>query len=245
METYRERIGESHPCTKCAEIDLAVTLRLLGNSAQARAIDERALEQLRTSLGHDHVYSLIASINLASDLSALGETEAALALNNETLERCERVLGPDHPTTLAASLNTALDLRAQNRADDGDKRHTDVLSRYRRVLGDEHPATVNAAKGIRADCDVDPLPLSRTFRPIQSATCSTAGSLVSLACCGSAGIWMRFLAQPGWIDFGHSCLSVQFPALFVPRGKERISQCGPPSAGELADLPIGAVVGAA
>ncbi|SMD27174.1 Tetratricopeptide repeat-containing protein [Kibdelosporangium aridum] len=159
VETYRERIGESHPYTKCAEIDLAVTLRLLGNSAQARAIDERALEQLRTSLGHDHVYSLIASINLASDLSALGETEAALALNNETLERCERVLGPDHPTTLAASLNTALDLRAQNRADDGDKRHTDVLSRYRRVLGDEHPATVNAAKGIRADCDVDPLPL--------------------------------------------------------------------------------------
>jgi tetratricopeptide (TPR) repeat protein len=159
MESYRIQMGEHHPYTKCAEVDLAVTLRLLGDPAAACSVNERSLEKLREVLGPDHVHAILCSINLASDLAAVGDEERALALTTEALGRAERVLGDDHPTTLAASLNLVLDLRALGRGADAEKRYADVLSRYRKVLGEQHPATINATKGIRADCDIDPLPL--------------------------------------------------------------------------------------
>jgi hypothetical protein len=45
------------------------------------------------------------------------------------------------------------------REQDAEKRYPDVLARYRRVLGEKHRATTNASMNIRADCDIDPLPL--------------------------------------------------------------------------------------
>ncbi|WP_281065646.1 FxSxx-COOH system tetratricopeptide repeat protein [Kibdelosporangium banguiense] len=156
---YRSSMGDDHPFTRCAEVDLAVTLRLQGDPAAARTLNERALEQLRATLGADHVHAILCSINLASDLAALGESEAAVALNTDAYERGERVLGPDHPTTLAASLNLVLDLRSVGREPDAEKRYADVLARYRRVLGEKHRATTNASMNVRADCDIDPLPL--------------------------------------------------------------------------------------
>jgi hypothetical protein len=159
LQIYREKMGEHHPYTYCAIVDLAVTQRLLGDPATARELDERALEQLRAALGPDHVHAITCAINLASDRAAQGDAEAALAIDTDAVERAERTLGVDHPTTLAASLNLVFDLRALGREQDAEKGYADVLSRYRRVLGERHQATVNAAKGIRADCDIDPLPL--------------------------------------------------------------------------------------
>ncbi len=159
LESYRENMGEQHPYTKCAEVDLAVTLRLLGDPAAARVINERALEQLRSTLSPDHPHAILCAINLASDLAALGDAEAAFALGSDALERAERALGADHPTTLAASLNLVLDLRAIGRDQDAEKRYPDVMARYRKTLGDKHRATTNASMNIRADCDIDPLPL--------------------------------------------------------------------------------------
>jgi tetratricopeptide (TPR) repeat protein len=158
-ERYRVNLGERHPYTFCAAVDLAVTLRLLGSASAAREMDERSLEQLRTALGPDHVHAIICAINLASDLAALGKTENALTVGAEAFERSERVLGPDHPTTLAASLNLALDLRTIGREQEAEKRYADVLTRYRKTLGEHHPGTIAATQGIRADCDIDPLPL--------------------------------------------------------------------------------------
>ncbi|MFD1044354.1 FxSxx-COOH system tetratricopeptide repeat protein [Kibdelosporangium lantanae] len=159
MMRYRTTMGDDHPYTKCAEVDLAVTLRLLGDPTAARAINERAADALRHSLGADHPYTVLCTINLASDISAVGETDAAIVLTTDALERSERVLGPDHPTTLAASLNLVIDLRTAGRGQEAEKRYADVLTRYRQVLGPEHRATVNAGRGVRADCDIDPLPM--------------------------------------------------------------------------------------
>jgi tetratricopeptide (TPR) repeat protein len=159
FDRYRQKLGEYHPNTLSALVDLAVTLRLLGDAAGARQLDERSLEQFRAALGPDHPYGVVSAINLASDLAALGETEAALALGTEALDRANRVLGADHPTTLAALTNLALDLRTLGRTQEAETKHAEVLTRYRRVLGDAHPATMAAASGVRADCDIDPLPL--------------------------------------------------------------------------------------
>ena len=159
FDRYRQNLGEHHPHTLSALVDLAVTLRLLGDAASARQLDERSLEQFRAALGPDHPHAIVSAINLASDLAALGETEAALALDTETLDRANRVLGTDHPTTLAAVTNLALDLRTLGRTQEAETKHADVLTRYRHVLGDAHPATMAAASGVRAHCDIDPLPL--------------------------------------------------------------------------------------
>jgi hypothetical protein len=159
VERYRRNMGEDHPYTYCAIIDLAVTLRLHGDAAGAKQLDERALEQLRLKLGTDHVHSIICAINLASDHAALGDTEVAVAMGIEASERSNNALGVDHPTSLAASLNLVLDLRTLNRGQEAESRYADVLTRYRKVLGNQHPATIAAGKGIRADCDLDPLPL--------------------------------------------------------------------------------------
>jgi tetratricopeptide (TPR) repeat protein len=160
FERYHQNLGEHHPHTLSALVDLAVTLRLLGDAAGARQLDERSLEQFRAALGPDHPYAIVSAINLASDLAALGETEAALALDIEALDRANRVLGTDHPTTLAVVTNLALDLRTLGRTQEAETKYADVLTRYRRVLGDAHPATTAAASGQRADCDIDPLPIS-------------------------------------------------------------------------------------
>ncbi|HEX3791699.1 MAG TPA: FxSxx-COOH system tetratricopeptide repeat protein [Pseudonocardiaceae bacterium] len=159
FERYRGRLGDTHPYTLCAKTDLAVTLRLLGDAAAARELDERALEVLRDELGWDHVFSIVCSINLASDLAALGEAEAALGINSDALERSERVLGADHPTSLAVGLNLVLDQRALGRDEEGKQRYADTLAGYRKVLGQRHPATIAAGHGVRADCDMDPLPM--------------------------------------------------------------------------------------
>lgn len=159
VERYQRNMGEDHPYTVCAEVDYAVTLRLLGDVEEARTLDEQSLQKLRTRIGADHVHAIVCAINLASDNAALGNLPTALEQDTDALERAERVLGVDHPTTLAASLNLVLDMRALNRGDEVESRYADVLGRYRRVLGASHPATSAAAKGDRANCDVDPLPL--------------------------------------------------------------------------------------
>ncbi|WP_307793371.1 FxSxx-COOH system tetratricopeptide repeat protein [Amycolatopsis sp. MtRt-6] len=159
FERYRRNLGEHHPHTMAAAVDLAVTLRLFGNAAAARQLDERSLGQLREALGPDHPSAVLCGINLASDLSALGETAVALELGTNMLARAERVLGKDHPTTLAAALNRALDLRTSGQSQEAETLYADVLARYRMVLGESHPGTIAASKGVRADCDIDPLPL--------------------------------------------------------------------------------------
>jgi tetratricopeptide (TPR) repeat protein len=159
FERYRIALGEHHPHTLSAAIDLAVTLRLLGNAADARQLDERSLEQFRMALGPDHPYAIVSAVCLASDLAALGETDAALTLGEDALGRANRALGRDHPTTLAAALNYVLDLRVLGRDQEAETQFTDVVDRYRHVLGESHPATLAASRGVRADCDIDPLPL--------------------------------------------------------------------------------------
>jgi tetratricopeptide (TPR) repeat protein len=156
---YRSLLGERHPHTLSAAVNLAVTLRLLEDAKAARLHNERSLEWFRAALGADHPHAIACAINLASDLAACGDPAAALALGNEALGRARRVLGDHHPTTLAASLNVAIDLGATGHTTEADNRYAETLARYRRVLGEDHPATRAAHARVRANCDIDPLPM--------------------------------------------------------------------------------------
>ncbi|WP_326944220.1 FxSxx-COOH system tetratricopeptide repeat protein [Amycolatopsis sp. NBC_01307] len=159
FDLYRESLGEKHPHTLSAALDLGVTMRLSGDPASARTLNERSLEEFRAQLGEDHPHTIVCGINVASDLAALDRIEEAAERDVELLARSRRVLGEDHPTTLAVQLNRSLDLRVLGQPEEADELYVDVMDRYRQVLGEAHPGTVAASRGVRADCDIDPMPL--------------------------------------------------------------------------------------
>src|SRR5437667_275377 len=117
-EQWRERLGDDDQHTRAATHYLAGALREMGRYADARALDQDALDRHRRAPGADHPQTLAAASHLAGALRALGEVEAARDLDQDTLERKRRVLGADHPDTLASANNLAADLRVLGEAED-------------------------------------------------------------------------------------------------------------------------------
>ena len=156
---YRRKFGDFHSYTLSACTNLAIVIRLQGDPVAACQMDRDTLGRLEDSLGADHAVTLSCATNLASDLYAIGDYQAAYERDTDTLARSERMLGVEHPSTLACSVNLAMDLRALARVNEADKMLGDTMARFRKVLGEKHPATLNALQSLRADCDVDPMPI--------------------------------------------------------------------------------------
>ncbi|WIV61292.1 FxSxx-COOH system tetratricopeptide repeat protein [Amycolatopsis nalaikhensis] len=159
LALYRNSLGDRHPHTLAAEVDIGVTLRLLGDPDGALARDERALNGLRDRLGPVHPHVLACSINTANDWFALGDVRRSLRINTETLARLRRALPEGHPTALAARLNRALDLERLGRVREAVSQHREVLSAAYRAFRLGHPAIAAAENAVRAECDIDPMPL--------------------------------------------------------------------------------------
>jgi len=156
---YEITLGPEHPYTLYARTNLAIVLRLLGQAQTAHDHNTSVFHLLGQLLGRDHVLTLTCATNLASDMAALGDHQSAHDLDADTLERTRVQLGAEHPSTLACALNLAFDRMALGRVDEGERLFVDVMTAYRRVLGDEHPVIVAAEARVRANCDVDPMPL--------------------------------------------------------------------------------------
>ncbi|NMO55108.1 tetratricopeptide repeat protein [Actinoplanes sp. TBRC 11911] len=156
---YQRMFGPSHAYTLSARTNLAIVHRLSGETQTAYQHNSDAWTKLRDALGADHPVTLTCATNLASDLHAMGRFQEAYERDTDTLTRSERVLGTEHPSTLAVGINLALDLRTLDRTNEGDKILSDTMTRLRAKLGEQHPATLNALRSIRADCDVDPMPI--------------------------------------------------------------------------------------
>ncbi|QKV81569.1 NB-ARC domain-containing protein [Amycolatopsis sp. Hca4] len=159
LAQYRANVGDRHPHTLVADADVGVTLRLLGDPAAALTRDEAVLTRLRDRLGPAHPHVLACSINTANDCYALGDVPRSLRMNTETLARLRRALPDSHPVTLAARLNRALDLERLGRIREAVSQHEEVLGAISRVLRPGHPAIIAAENAVRAECDIDPMPL--------------------------------------------------------------------------------------
>ncbi|GAA2507785.1 FxSxx-COOH system tetratricopeptide repeat protein [Winogradskya humida] len=159
LKRYQASLSPLHPYTLSAQVNLAVVDRLLGQPQKAYRSNKAALQGLTEQLGKDHPTSLACATNIASDLFAMGDVQAAYEQDTDTLVRSEKTLGVEHPSTLAVGVNLVLDLRKLGREQEADLLHADTMARFRRSLGDQHPATLNALRSLRADCDLDPMPL--------------------------------------------------------------------------------------
>ncbi|MEU9838378.1 FxSxx-COOH system tetratricopeptide repeat protein [Actinomadura sp. NPDC048032] len=158
-QNFLRMFGPDHPNTPSANVNLAVALRLNGQLEEAKKLDEAALEVLTRVLDVDHPRSIVCAINLASDHYAIGNFHEAMERDRNTLERAQRVLGEEHPTALACLFNLGLDLRAMGEEQEADALTARAIDGMRRVHGPQHPATMAAQEGIRADCDIYPIPV--------------------------------------------------------------------------------------
>ena len=158
VSRYDRTFGPRHPLTLAAATNLAIILRALGDWREARAMDERTLEALQEKLGAEHPYTLCVANNLSNDLVLAHELAAARELSERTLAVSRRVRGDGHPYTLACATNVAFDLQATHEEAAGQALLDETVEALGRALGPEHPETLDAARGKRAECDIEPPP---------------------------------------------------------------------------------------
>lgn len=154
LQRHRMQYGPDHPHTYGIAMNLAVTLRLVGEHEAALALDRDSVEGLGTKLGDAHPRTLLARMNLASDLFALGHPDQAYEIDSAVAELTAR-LRENHPANLAVRLNLSYDLKALRRVEDAQRAFRKALEAYEEDLGPSHPATQDAAKGLRANADID------------------------------------------------------------------------------------------
>ncbi|WP_367129549.1 FxSxx-COOH system tetratricopeptide repeat protein [Saccharothrix sp. HUAS TT1] len=160
LTRYAKTLGPDHPHTLSAAVNVAILRRLKGDFEGARELNQATLGSFRARLGDDHPSTLTTRINLASDLHALGDAQAAHDLDVEVLNRATVVLGADHPTTLACQANLAQDLRSLGRTEEADALYLRAVNMLRERLGNHHPAVSERNDPtVRANCDIDPMPL--------------------------------------------------------------------------------------
>lgn len=82
--------------------NLGVSLRLTGDFARARDIDEMTWNSYITMYGQDHVDTLRTWLGFILDIRGLGEYGDALLYHQELVERSTSLLGTHHPSTLLA-----------------------------------------------------------------------------------------------------------------------------------------------
>ena len=148
---WRERLGGDDEHTLTIATHLASALRQMRRYADARDLDQDALDRRRRVLGADHPDTLRSASCLAGALRGLGELQAARDLDQETLDRHRQVLGADHPDTLRSAHNLGNALRGLGEVQAARDLDQDTLDRRRRVLGADHPETLFSAGNLAAD----------------------------------------------------------------------------------------------
>jgi tetratricopeptide (TPR) repeat protein len=151
--------GASHPYHYGCMTNLALLKRITGDAAEARELDQLAVDGLTGGLGKDHHYTLTAGVNLASDYAALGQPAKARALEEDTLRRLTKLLGETHAHTLGCAANLALDMIATGDEEAGKELQSRILAVLKETYGEDSPDYAVAAKGDRLDPDFDPPPV--------------------------------------------------------------------------------------
>jgi tetratricopeptide (TPR) repeat protein len=156
VSRYPRVYGPNHPYNFGCMSNLALLLRVTGEPAAAREIDERALQGLTTALGQDHHFTLAVAMNLASDLAMLELPEDARDVGEGTWPRLVALLGDTHPHTLGCAANLALDRIATGDHESGKSLMAEVLRLYDETQGPDFPDAAVAREGKRLDPDFDP-----------------------------------------------------------------------------------------
>jgi tetratricopeptide (TPR) repeat protein len=158
--TWEKVAGSGHPNTLATRANLAVVLRMRGNPAAAREMNEGVLAGFqrlypRDRYPNEHSCTLVVMTNLASDLTAVGDVKQARELGERTLAASRVVRGQTHPATLAVAANLALDLRATGDEAAALAMQQETLAAYEDQLTLEHPQARRAVQHGRVNVDIE------------------------------------------------------------------------------------------
>ncbi|MCE9592955.1 MAG: CHAT domain-containing protein [Planctomycetes bacterium] len=147
-------LPDDHPDLQTARVNLALTIKALGDLSGARALEEKVLEVRSRALPDDHPDLQAARENLAGTLYRLGDLSGARALEEKVLEVRSRTLPDDHPDLQAARGNLAVTIKALGDLAGARALQEKVLEVCSRTLSDDHPdlqwARGNLATTIKA-----------------------------------------------------------------------------------------------
>jgi tetratricopeptide (TPR) repeat protein len=144
-------LGESHPETMAAAINLTNLERTVGRLDEALALAERTAARYPRLYGSEHPYNYGCVGNLALLRRVTGEVGEAHRLNAEALAGLDARLTRDHHYSLTVAVNLASDLAALDRLSEARDLGQDTLERLRVLLGEKHPATLGCAANLSLD----------------------------------------------------------------------------------------------
>ncbi|MCK9877676.1 FxSxx-COOH system tetratricopeptide repeat protein [Frankia sp. Ag45/Mut15] len=111
LAVWRDRLGEHDWRTLRIALDLADSLRALGEPERAHQLDEAARNGLVRILGQDHELSLRAAMAIAGDLRGIRDYQQARVFDEQTFERFRINNELDTPDGIKAANNLAVSLR--------------------------------------------------------------------------------------------------------------------------------------
>ncbi len=138
-----------HPDLQRVRLNLAATIKLLGDRIGARVLEEEVLEVFSRTLPADHMHLQLVRLNLATTVKDL-DVPRARALEEVVLEVFSRTLPRDHPDLQMARGNLASSLKLQGHLADARALMEAVVEVYSRTLTEDHP-DLQRARGNLAD----------------------------------------------------------------------------------------------
>ncbi|MCC9707986.1 FxSxx-COOH system tetratricopeptide repeat protein [Streptomyces sp. MNU76] len=138
---FRETFGEDHARTLSAANNLAIDLRLAGDSEAARRLTEDIVRRRTALLGPTHPYTLATKGHHARDLRDLGDYRTSAELLREVREGFEQVFNPGVPEVLQADKSLAVSLRKAGRTAEALRITEETWKTYARYH-DRHGSTL-------------------------------------------------------------------------------------------------------
>jgi CHAT domain-containing protein/tetratricopeptide (TPR) repeat protein len=103
-------LPDDHPDLQSARINLAGTIKPLGDLLGARSLEQKVLEVYFRTLPEDHQDVQLARMNLGTSLLALGDFQGARDLEERALQIESKTLGEDDPNLQGTRVNLAITL---------------------------------------------------------------------------------------------------------------------------------------
>jgi tetratricopeptide (TPR) repeat protein len=151
-------LGEDHPDSLAAGINLANALRLASSLGVAGGDFDEAVELLNSTVKRygevwrsTHPFAHVATINLAVAQFAMEGYEAALQYLEKARDGLDATVGPTHHYTLVCLTNLATAMAELGRAEEARRIGEETVPRLREVLGADHPHTLAATFNLALD----------------------------------------------------------------------------------------------
>jgi tetratricopeptide (TPR) repeat protein len=143
LAIFERWYGSEHRSLDEALNNLAIALRLHGDTAEARALFERLQGRYAARFGAGSQENAEAEANLAIMELEAGELDAAAARAGRAIAALEAALGPDHADLVTAQVIAGGIARYRGRLAESTAHLERAVAIAERALGAEHVATIN------------------------------------------------------------------------------------------------------